>query len=176
MTAKMMASNVKGIYYREHETRKHGKQKDKYFMIRYSNNGEKKAEAIGWASQGWTLQKANELLCKLKENIRLGKHPQTLAEMREMDKQAQKELEQEKIETEAERITLQEAFDRYLPIHKAETTEATWKNTESYYLNWIASRPLAVNIIIGVSLCSLRREATVIPSISGSMRSNKIHE
>ena len=32
------------------------------------------------------------------------------------------------------------------------------------------------NSVIGVSLCSLRREATVIPSISGSMRSNKIHE
>ena len=52
MTCKIVSSNVKGISYREHATRKHGKQKDKYFIIRYSANKKQITEAVGWMSEG----------------------------------------------------------------------------------------------------------------------------
>ncbi len=42
-----IGSGIKGVRFRQHETRKHGKQKDKYFFIRYSINGKKKQEAVG---------------------------------------------------------------------------------------------------------------------------------
>lgn len=62
-----------GVRYAEHGTRKHGRQKDKYFTIRYQNNKKTKEEGVGWASQGWTEQKVAALLFELKENISLGR-------------------------------------------------------------------------------------------------------
>lgn len=38
---------AKGIRYRLHPTRKHGKQPDRYYVIRYAVNGQKKQEALG---------------------------------------------------------------------------------------------------------------------------------
>lgn len=137
MANNFIASGIKGIRYRQHESRKHGKQFDKYFIIYYNVNKKRKVEAVGWASEGWTLQKINEILCELKRNIREGKHPQSLAEKREMAERARKEEETRAVESEAERITLKEIFDKYLEVHKTETTEATWQNTERYYRNWI---------------------------------------
>ena len=126
-----------GVKYKEHAERKHGRQLDRYFVIYYQLNKKQKLEAIGWASQGWTESKAAAILNQIKENIRLGKHPQTLAEMREMDEKAKKEEEQIAIENEAESITLREVFDRYIVVHKEETSTKTWENTERYYRNWI---------------------------------------
>lgn len=128
-----------GIRYAEHETRKHGRQKDKYFVIRYSKSHKQVEEGLGWASKGWSEQKANEILSEIKENIRRGIRPQSFKEKREMAEQAQKAKEQKKIETEAEWITFSEVFERYLPVHKTETTKKTWQNTERYYRNWISS-------------------------------------
>ena len=142
MAYKWIKSKFPGVRYYEHSERKlkGGIQKDKYFSIVYRINGKQKEEAVGWASKGWSLQKANEILCTLKENIRLGKHPQTLAEMREMAAKAEEEKKQIVVETEAERITFDEVFERYLPVHKTETTERTWQNTEGCYRNWIAKK------------------------------------
>lgn len=124
---------TKGIFYREHETRKHGKQKDKYYFIRYSVNKKQIKEAVGWASEGWTEAKVNEILTGIKANIRLGKHPQSLKEMREMNQKAVAEEKQEAIENESERITLDEVFARYIPVHRSQTAVKTAKMTESYY-------------------------------------------
>ena len=95
-----------GIRYREHSIRKHGRQKDRYFTIRYMLNQKRKEEGIGWASEGWTEQKANEILCILKENIRLGRQPQTLATMRKLNEEVNKETKKEQIAKISEVITL----------------------------------------------------------------------
>lgn len=47
-----------GIRVRIHPTRRHGALPDRYFVLRYSVDGVKKQEALGWASRGWTLAKA----------------------------------------------------------------------------------------------------------------------
>lgn len=135
--AKIISSDIKGIRYREHDTRKHGKQKDEYYFIRYTHNQKTKEEGVGWASEGWTLQKVAKELFEIKENIRKGEGHKSLAEKREMAEKAKKEQEQQIIETESERITLREVFERYSPVHKVETVEKTWKNTVAYYNNWI---------------------------------------
>lgn len=135
--ARFISCKTPGISYKEHETRKHGRQKDRYYTIRYQRNKKQVQEYLGWASAGWNEQRASELLAEIKRNIREGKHPQSLAEKREMAEQAKREQEMQVIESEAERITLKEVFDKYLEVHKTETSEATWKNTASYYRNWI---------------------------------------
>lgn len=139
MASERKKSKVPGVRYREHATRKNGVQKDKYFFIYYSTNKKQKEEGVGWTSEGWTEKKAAALLFEIKENIRLGVHPQSLAEMRAMNEDASKKEEEKKVESIAETITLNEVFNKYLEVHKTETTECTWKNTERYYHNWIES-------------------------------------
>ena len=74
-----------GVLYREHPTRKNGRVPDRCFSIRYRAGGGKRMhESLGWASDGWTVAKAIALLRELKENIRTGKRPQSLREMRSM--------------------------------------------------------------------------------------------
>lgn len=82
-----------GVLYREHPTRKNGRMPDRCFSIRYRAGGGKRMhESLGWASDGWTVAKAIALLRELKENIRTGKRPQSLREMRSMaEEQRQRE-------------------------------------------------------------------------------------
>lgn len=127
--SRFISCKTPGISYKEHETQKHGRQKDRYYVIRYQRNKKQIQENSGWASAGWSEQKASELLAEIKSNIRKGEGFQSLKEKREMAEKA--------VETLAERITLREVFDKYIEVHKTETTEKTWKNTERYYRNWI---------------------------------------
>ena len=71
-----------GVRYREHKTRKHGVQPDKYFAIRYMHDGKQKEEGLGWASQGWDAKRASEELSRLRHANRTGEGPQTLEEKR----------------------------------------------------------------------------------------------
>jgi integrase len=94
----------KGIRYREHLERKYGKRLDRYFVIRYTCCGEKKQEALGWSSEGVTLEKARLVLAKLKEANRTGEGPKSLEENRqiailkqEAEKDAQRQREQDAI-------------------------------------------------------------------------------
>lgn len=137
MATQYKKAKIPGIRYREHPSRKVGIQKDRYYYMYYQLNGKRKEEGLGWSSQGWTERKVAEQLFEIKNNIKLGKHPQSLAEKREMAEQAKREQEMRAIESEAERITLREVFDKYLKVHKTETTKKTWENTERYYRNWI---------------------------------------
>lgn len=84
-----------GIRARVHPTRKHGVKPDLYFVLRFTVDGQKKQEALGWASEGWTLAKARAELAKLKEAARTGNGPATLQEKRAQAKVA-RESEQAK--------------------------------------------------------------------------------
>lgn len=66
--ANWIATKIKGLRYKEHEERKHGRQKDRYYAIRYTTDKKPKEEGLGWASEGWTEAKASALLLELKEN------------------------------------------------------------------------------------------------------------
>lgn len=77
-----------GIRARVHPTRKHGVKPDLYFVLRFTVDGQKKQEALGWASEGWTLAKARAELAKLKEAARTGNGPATLQEKRAQAKAA----------------------------------------------------------------------------------------
>lgn len=140
MAAQYKKSKIPGIRYKEHDSRKVGIQKDRYYYMFYRLDGKQKEEGLGWASQGWTEKKVAALVFEIKNNIKLGQHPQSFKEMREMNEKAKKEEEIETQESLAERITFDEVFERYLPVHKTETTEKTWKRTESCYRIWIAQK------------------------------------
>lgn len=51
-------------------------------------SGKRVENALGWASQGWTAEKAYAVLADLKQGAKLGNKPQTLSELREENKKA----------------------------------------------------------------------------------------
>lgn len=96
-----------GIRYRECSTRKNGRLPDRYYVVRYTVDGSQKQEALGWASEGITLEKARLVLAKLKEANRTGCGPRTLDEHRkkakirkEISLAKENEIKQQKISIE----------------------------------------------------------------------------
>lgn len=113
----------KGIRYREHAERKHGKKFDRYFVLRFTADGKMRQEALGWASDGVTLEKARIELAKLKEANRTGEGARTLSERRHLQElQQKKRLENERNEQNSI-ITFESYWKQtYFPAqaHKAE--------------------------------------------------------
>jgi hypothetical protein len=57
-----ISTKFKGIRYREHPTRKHGMQPDRYFNARFSVKGDAIDESYGWASEKMSASKAFNLM------------------------------------------------------------------------------------------------------------------
>lgn len=112
--ATWIKSQYPGVRYREHPKRRHGKNPDRYFSIRYKIDGKHKEEGLGWSSEGWTAQKAQNLRSELMENKRRGEGPQSLEEKRELQEQAREEARKQKEQEEIENITFREASNRFL--------------------------------------------------------------
>lgn len=103
-----------GVLYREHPTRKHGRRPDRYFGIRYrAGDGKRRLEALGWASEGWTADKAQSLLLELKQNAKTGRGPQSLRDMRQNAEAARQEAMREAARAALQDITFRELADLY---------------------------------------------------------------
>lgn len=74
-----------GVRYRQHPTRKHGVQFDRYFVVRYQRDGMRIEEPVGWASEGWTAEKAAAELASLKSAAQKGEGYRSFREKREAE-------------------------------------------------------------------------------------------
>lgn len=72
----------RGIRKYEHLTRKHRMRPDVYYALRYKVDGKSYEEGLGWASEGWTLEKARATLAELRTAKKTGTGPITLQEKR----------------------------------------------------------------------------------------------
>ena len=129
---------ARGVRYREHGTRKHGIKPDRYYTIYFRRDGKQVFEKIGWASEGWTLEKVIDELHQLKANYRTGAGPVTLKEKRiiEQDRKADETRQGEILET--ENVTFKTYFENsYLPIQKTHKGRATWIKETGHAENWI---------------------------------------
>ncbi len=124
-----------GIRCRYHETRKHGVNFDRYYMIYYRHSNKNYEEALGWSSQGWTEKKAAGVLSELKENQRRGERPFTLREKRDMEEAERAAQEAQKAEAERAALTFGELFEKhFLPHSKAnKRNERSWQAEEILY-------------------------------------------
>lgn len=103
-----------GVLFREHPTRKHGRGPDRCLSIRYrAGEGKRIHESLGWTSEGWTVAKAVALLRELKENIRTGKRPQSLREMRAMAEEQKQREAQLASRARIEGLTFRELAEHY---------------------------------------------------------------
>jgi integrase len=149
MGTKWRTTKYPGIRFREHATRRHGVVKDRYFSIRYQRDGRRQEEALGWASEGWTAEKAALQLAELKKAALTGEGPARLAEKREAaeaEKQARKKQEAEEKKA---ALTFGEIFkEKYLPhIRQNRRNPQSAENEETLFRLWVApvieNRPLA---------------------------------
>lgn len=84
----------KGVFYREHETRRHGVRKDRLFVLRYTLDGKTRTEAFGWLSEGFTEIDAEQKIAELRASAKSGTGPTSLTEERahaERERKAEEE-------------------------------------------------------------------------------------
>ena len=138
LAQKWQKSEYPGIRFREHPTRKNGIKKDRYYILSYRLNGNRKDESIGWSSKGWTLKKANKILSEIQENQRNGSGPQTLAEKRQIEDNKRVELIEKANQEEKENISFKDYFENnYLPNSKINKKKASWQKESGHFDNWL---------------------------------------
>jgi integrase len=135
MKIKWHSTQYPGVRYRENEQRKHNKKPDRYFVIRYKRAGKLVGESLGWASYGMNAQKANRLRAEIVQNIREGKSPQSLREMRQIEAERKLAQEKEKILKEKEKTTFDQIATEFLKWSKENKKD--YKNDLGRYKNHI---------------------------------------
>jgi site-specific recombinase XerD len=135
--AKWHSTRYPGIRFREHSARKHGIQKDKYFVIRYQRDNKRTEEGLGWASQGWTLQKANARLSEIKENQRIGQGPQSLSEQRALKKARREKEQADKKRLDKENVSFSFYFENTYCPAQINKNAVSIKSELNYYKKWI---------------------------------------
>lgn len=139
MAVKWIKAKSPGVRYHEHGSRKNGVRFDRYYSIRYKLNGKDKEEGLGWASQGWTEQKAVERLAELKQNQRTGEGAQTLQEKREKAKEQRQAEKEAQEQAQKENITIKQYFkDIYYPAAMTHKKKQSYSKEETHFRLWIA--------------------------------------
>lgn len=144
--ARWKKSKHPGVRYREHETRKHGIGKDRYFAIRYQRDGNRREEGLGWSSEGWTAEKAAVELSELKKNYLLatGK-PTTLQEKRKLERERQEKERTEKARLKKESVTFGHYFEKiYYPTAQTSKKPESHKKENQHFKLWI--QPILGNL------------------------------
>lgn len=109
-------TNRRGIYYREHPTRKNGIKRDRQFILRYYIKGKEVTGVFGWESEGKTELDAERKLAELKANAKNGIGPITLAEesrLREEKQHLEDEAKRVAEEAEQNRCNFIRLFKKY---------------------------------------------------------------
>ena len=134
---KYKSTKFTGVRYTVHPTRKHGAVPDKYFSIRYQSAGKRKEECLGWATDGWTANKAALTLAELKKAAKTGEGHARLSDKREAKRAAEKADFIKKKEQERKAVTYKQFFDEhYLPTVQGKKS-TTLAREESLHKLWI---------------------------------------
>jgi integrase len=102
-----------GIRYRKHASRKHGARLDRYYTLRFSVAGKQVEEALGWASEGWTVKLAQEKLGELRKARRTGQGHATMREEAEANRRAARQRAEEEAALARRQRTVADLWDRY---------------------------------------------------------------
>ena len=150
MTIKWIKTPHRGLRYYEHASRKHGKQKDRYYSIRFKVAGTDYTYGIGWMSDGVPeailkdepgLGFTDFCLKQLrfyKNNVKAQAGPRSPKERRK-EGEAQEAAKRAELELqERETITVKDFFENsYLPQAKADKKAKSVTREESLFRLWI---------------------------------------
>ena len=138
MAVSWIKTNCPGVRYREHAKRKHGIRADRCFSIRYKVDGQDKEEVVGWSSEGMTMEKAFKIRGTIRENIRLGTGPRSIADMRQEYERLHKEAIQAQQEHEKVTMTVSDFWNNtYFPAAETTKKPRTMASEKGYFFNWI---------------------------------------
>lgn len=111
-------TKFKGVYYRQHPTRRNGVRYDRYFIIRYSINGKQRDEGYGWESEGYTETKAAAEVETIRNNIKNKTGYFSLKEKAEIAEAEKKATAATLIVQERENITYRQFYENiYKPSY-----------------------------------------------------------
>jgi len=132
----------KGIRVKKHLTRKHGVKPDIYYTCRFQFNGKRINSALGWASDGWTLDKAIVRMNELKEEARAGAGVETHRKKQvqaDLQRKIEEQQEQERQEQEARDNMPMNAYFKeiYYPAISQEKKKSAYVREESLFRLWI---------------------------------------
>jgi len=146
MTIKWIKTNDTGLRYYEHQDRKHGKQRDRYYAIRFRVDKKLYEYGVGWMSDGIpeAIRKEEpelgfqgyclKLLRQYKGNVKTGSGPQSPKEERTIAAEKREQTEQERIATEKENVTFGDFMTAtYLPQSKLDKKAKTYTIEEMLY-------------------------------------------
>ena len=132
-------TKFKGVYYRQHSTRKNGVRFDRYFILRYTINGTRHEEGFGWESEGYTETKAAAEIETIRENIKKGVGYTSLKEKKAGATQAIQDKENEN-------TTFADFYNLYEQAQHGTKTPKGIKCERQYFSNHIekhiGSKPL----------------------------------
>ena len=92
--AKWQATKLPGVRVRESDSRRFQGKLEKYFTVRYTDNGKSVEEPVGWLSEGVTPAYCSQVRGQIVQNIRIGQGPQSLKEQRELEDTRATRIEQ----------------------------------------------------------------------------------
>lgn len=150
MTRKWIKTPQRGLRYYEHETRKNGIKKDRYYAIHFKVAGKVYDFGIGWQSGGIPEEElkldpgmefsdyCKKMLNKYKNNIKDRSGPQSPKEKRKIEDERRAEETAKQARTEAESLTFNEIFTKqYFPIAEQNKTKGATNAEDSLFKLWI---------------------------------------
>ena len=142
---KVKGKALTGVFYQEHETRKHGVEKDRLLIIRYTIQGKTRTETYGWLSQGYSPQEAQIKINIFRENAKAGTGATSLAEEKIERQKTIKQKTKQDQENARKNTTFEQFFeDVYFPQCKVDKAASTAGNEELLFRNWI--KPVIGNL------------------------------
>lgn len=126
-----------GIRWYQHESRKHGVRFDRCYGLRYAAAGKRFQPTLGWASEGWTENKAAIELAKLKEAYKLGKGEYSLSEKRKKAAEEKRQAEEKAAKQKAAKITFSEFWDKHYWPAQQHKAKGSLNTEDGLYRNWL---------------------------------------
>lgn len=139
MASKWTKTAYPGVRFRTHPTRKHGIGPDKYFSIYFKIGGKQIEEGLGWASNGWTIEKAVSTRAELRSAYRTGEGPRTLKEKRVDGEAKRKAKALTMAEEERRNVTFDVFFsETYAPDAELSKKPETMRKEREHFKNWLS--------------------------------------
>ncbi len=132
------SKKYKGVRYYFHDTRKHGVKFDRMFSIRYQLDGKEYRNNVGWASEGWTEERASAEISKFKENHRLGKEVFSLTEARKVANEKRKAKELLQKEEEKKHIAVSKFWSERYWLAQQHKSQGTLRAEKALFEHWLS--------------------------------------
>ena len=140
----------KGLRYYEHETRRHGKKRDRYYSIRFKVAGRDYTYGVGWLSDGIpeAIRKAEpglgfedyclKLLRQYKANVKSGTGPKSPKQKRAIAEAREAAEREARAQAEADNVTFGHYFEKtYFPTFQVGRKNATTRMPKGHFKNWL---------------------------------------